>query len=138
MEHLELRLDGAIKRLNPGPLKSDTGVLVPIESFAFAVGAEAKEIDGRWAVCKEDLCIFVEDDPKATLDIEGVVYASLSDFGDSLGLSWRVRDTSLAVNRNGLGQRQPSFVLPDLFTGELVSVESFYGKKTAFFMWASW
>ena len=145
MRHLELRIDGTITRLDPGPLESDTELLVPIETFAVAVDAEAKEIDGRWAVCRGDLCTFVDADPQQTVDIEGVVYASLSSFGDSLGLGWSVTDNGLSVTTDGSktsglnpGQRPPSFVLPDLFTGEQVSMEDYYGRKTAFFMWASW
>ena len=38
----------------------------------------------------------------------------------------------------GIGQVPPAFTLPDLYTGELVSLGDFHGKKTAFFMWASW
>jgi hypothetical protein len=32
----------------------------------------------------------------------------------------------------------PAFELPDLYTGELVSSASFVGRKTFFYMWASW
>ena len=37
-----------------------------------------------------------------------------------------------------IGQVPPAFILPDLFTGEMISSSDFLGKKTAFFMWASW
>ncbi len=37
-----------------------------------------------------------------------------------------------------IGQVPPAFILPDLYTGEQVSLGDFLGKKTAFFMWASW
>ncbi len=37
-----------------------------------------------------------------------------------------------------IGQVPPAFTLPDLFTGEMISSSDFRGKKTAFFMWASW
>lgn len=37
-----------------------------------------------------------------------------------------------------IGQVPPAFILPDLYTGELISSSDFRGKKTAFFMWASW
>ena len=37
-----------------------------------------------------------------------------------------------------IGQAPPEFTLPDLFTGEMISSGDFRGKKTAFFMWASW
>ena len=38
----------------------------------------------------------------------------------------------------GIGHAPPSFTLPDLYTGELISLSGFRGKKTVFFMWASW
>ena len=37
-----------------------------------------------------------------------------------------------------IGHAPPAFTLPDLFTGEQVFLSDFLGKKTAFFMWASW
>lgn len=44
-------------------------------------------------------------------------------------------DTAIGL---GIGQAPPAFTLPDLFTGEMISSGDFLGKKTAFFMWASW
>ena len=37
-----------------------------------------------------------------------------------------------------IGHMPPAFTLPDLYTGEMISSSDFLGKKTAFFMWASW
>lgn len=37
-----------------------------------------------------------------------------------------------------IGHAPPAFTLPDLFTGKMISSSDFFGKKTAFFMWASW
>ena len=37
-----------------------------------------------------------------------------------------------------IGHAPPAFTLPDLYTGKLISSSDFLGKKTAFFMWASW
>ena len=37
-----------------------------------------------------------------------------------------------------IGQVPPAFTLPDLYSGEMISSGDFRGKKTAFFMWASW
>lgn len=44
-------------------------------------------------------------------------------------------DTAVGL---GIGHAPPAFTLPDLYSGELVSLSDFRGKKTAFFMWASW
>ena len=37
-----------------------------------------------------------------------------------------------------IGHAPPAFTLPDLYSGEMISSSDFRGKKTAFFMWASW
>ena len=37
-----------------------------------------------------------------------------------------------------IGHTPPAFTLPDLYSGEMISSSDFRGKKTAFFMWASW
>ncbi len=37
-----------------------------------------------------------------------------------------------------IGHAPPAFTLPDLYSGEMISSSGFRGKKTAFFMWASW
>ena len=37
-----------------------------------------------------------------------------------------------------IGHAPPAFTLPDLYSGEMISLSDFLGKKTAFFMWASW
>ena len=38
----------------------------------------------------------------------------------------------------GIGARPPDFTLPDLYTGELVSLSDYRGRKAVFYMWASW
>ena len=37
-----------------------------------------------------------------------------------------------------IGHAPPAFTLPDLYSGEMISSSDFLGKKTVFFMWASW
>ena len=37
-----------------------------------------------------------------------------------------------------IGHAPPAFILPDLYSGEMISSSDFRGKKTVFFMWASW
>lgn len=37
-----------------------------------------------------------------------------------------------------IGHMPPAFTLSDLYSGEMISSSDFLGKKTAFFMWASW
>ena len=51
-------------------------------------------------------------------------------FGEEL-----LDDTAVGL---GIGHTPPAFTLPDLYSGELISLSDFRGKKTVFFMWASW
>ena len=109
------------------------------------MGAEAKDLDGsgRLAVCKGDLCIPLSDEQTPSFD--GEVYADLSAFGDALGLQWQLSDSVLTIITSeaapiGLaaGARPPAFALPDLYTGALVSSTDYAGRKTVFYLWASW
>ncbi len=38
----------------------------------------------------------------------------------------------------GIGDKPPAISLPDLFEGDLVTSDEFIGKRTVFFVWASW
>ena len=56
----------------------------------------------------------------------------LSGEGSVKTLEPELNDVGLSIGH------APAFILPDLYTGELVSLSDFRGQKTAFFMWASW
>ena len=116
-------------------------------AFCEAVGAEAKTLPGggQLAVCKGDLCIPLNVGKTETVSIDEITYAPLTAFGEPLGLLWQteadtLRVTSGAGERTGLGigDRPPDFTLPDLYTGEPVSLSDYRGKKAVFYMWASW
>ena len=73
------------------------------------------------------------------------MFAYLSAFGKELGLQWQLADATLTVRTEGrvvtglgVGSRPPVFELPDLSTGSTVSSADYVGKKTVFFVWASW
>ena len=121
-------------------------VYVPLESFSREIGAEAKTVDGDglWAVCKADICVPL-DSSSDTTTYEGTLFANLDAFVEPMGYRWMVAGDILKVISAssdmpgmGVGQLPPSFVLPDLFTGQSISNREFLGKKAVFFMWASW
>ena len=143
MQILELFVDGQPAPLKPGPRLDQSEVLVPVHAFSGAVGAEAKFLDGsrQLAVCKGDLCVPV----LADISIDGEAYAPLPDLAEPLGFSWVVEGEVLRVSTGrealsglGIGSHPPEFTLPDLHTGEMVSLRQYRGKKAVFYMWASW
>ncbi len=148
MQTLTVILDGQPVPLTPGPRLDRDNVLVPLYTFAEAVGAEAKTLDnnGPLAVCKEDLCIPLNTGEEVTVSINGTLYAPLDAFGEPLGLRWQREDGVLRVTTAGkgeqsglgMGSRPPEFTLPDLYSGDPVSTSDYRGKKTVFYMWASW
>lgn len=156
METLTLVVDGEEVVLTQSPRRECSNrdsptreggdrVLVPVHAFSEALGAEAKDLNGNGslAVCKADLCIPLSEEE--TVSIEGEVFAYLSAFGKELGLQWQLADATLTVRTEGrvatglaVGSRPPVFELPDLSTGSTVSSADYVGKKTVFFVWASW
>ena len=118
-------------------------VWLPASSFARAVGAEFKKMPegGPWAVCRGDLCIALEAGDLRAEDS----WLTLEAVAEPLQLSFLIEGQALLVTNGekaerglGVGQVPPAFELPDLYTGELVSSASFAGRKTFFYMWASW
>ena len=143
MQLLEMQLDGRSFELQP-PARLEGEVLwVPGEVFGQAIGAECKQVDGQWAMCRGDLCIPL--DALQMKDLHDGLFVRLDAFAEPLDLRWSVEHGLLSVSHGqrgdgglGVGQTPPAFELPDLFSGELVSSASFRGKKTFFYMWASW
>lgn len=146
MDRLRFRVDGEAVVSVLAPFRSGTAVLVPLDRFAEAVRAEVQDIGsgGNIALCRGDRCVPVE--AGARREIDGSVYVDLAALGEALGLAWTMDEKELRVDTKeaqdseeiGVGRKAPGFTLPDMFTGEPVSTESFLRRKTVFFMWASW
>lgn len=145
MRVLKLHLDGRPAPLTPAPRLEKGEVLVPLHAFCEAVGAEAKTLPDseQVAVCKGDLCIPLRQ--AETVSIDRVTYAPLAAFGEALRLRWQAEGDTLRVTSGagdriglGIGARPPDFTLPDLYTGESVSLSDYRGRKAVFYVWASW
>lgn len=146
MSTLLLSVDG--KPSSVQALLQEGAVFVALDAFCQRVNAEAKilEAGGPLAVCREDLCIpLTGSDTQDTVTVDGVLFGRLEAFGEPLGLSWTVANGTLLVVTEqtmsvglGIGQKPPTFVLPDLYDGAPVAVDDYRGKKTVFYMWASW
>lgn len=122
-------------------------IYVALDAFCALVNAEAKtlESNGPLAVCRDDLCIPLNVSGETdTLEFEGVLFGRLAAFAEPLGLSWKLDAQVLRVNTGqkteglSIGQTPPAFTLPDLYSGEAVALSDYRGKKTVFYMWASW
>lgn len=121
-------------------------VLAPVAVLCDALGAEYKRLDGldHPAVCRGDLCIPLDAVTEDTRDVDGLVHVWVDSISDPLGLSVTVDEREVTVMTTqpkeglGAGDRPPAFTLPDLFTGETVSTSDYAGRKTVYYMWASW
>lgn len=145
MADLDVSIDGEKVGI-PAVVQGDE-VFVALDTFCKAVNAEAKtlEANGPLAVCRDDLCIPLNvSGTEDTVTVEGVLFGRLAAFGDPLGLKWTQNNGSLVVTSGqaasglGIGNTPPPFTLPDLYSGEAVSLSDYRGKKTVFYMWASW
>ena len=144
---LKLYIDNRLVSLVPEPRLKKGDALVPLHAFSKTVGAEVKNIDdsGGLTICKGDICIPIDVSNTNIVSINDVIYAPIATFAEPLGLRWQMKDDALRVTSSAaehiglsIGDRPPDFTLPDLYTGESVSLKDYYGKKTVFFMWASW
>jgi hypothetical protein len=147
MTNLKLYIDRKPVFVAPLPRLKNGEVLVPLRVFSQIAGAEVKSLEdnGKLFICRDDRCIPLDDSRTKSISIAGDIYVPLTAFANPLGLSWHTDKDTLWVNSsvredNGLdiGVRAPDFTLPDLYTGELVSLRNYLGQKTVFFMWASW
>jgi len=141
MQDIEVILDDQPVALKPAVRLNGNDVWVPARALSEVIGAEVKKVNGQWALCKGDLCILLAADKSE----DGDVFIELADVAEPLGLNWEIEAQTLhltwgqAVEAGlGIGQRPPEFTLPDLYTGEPVSLSAYRGKKTVFYMWASW
>ena len=143
MLELDASMAGQPLSWTAAALLDEGRVWIPVDLFSAAVGAQVKIPEGldQLALCRGDLCIPLGQ----TRTIEGTVYAPLEDVAQPLGVRGQVVGDALVLSQGlderpglGVGDRPPSFALPDLYSGETVALEDFAGKRTAFYMWASW
>jgi hypothetical protein len=155
---LKLNINRKPVSLTPAPRLKNGEALVPLQTFSKVIGAEVKTIEAgkKFSVCKGDICILLDVSSEDVVSINDVVYFSLAAFAEPLGLQWRIEDDTLKVispampplNKEGtersenlglgIGAHPPDFTLADIYTEDLVSLKDYLGKKTVFFMWASW
>ena len=144
MTRIDVEIDGS--PLEPGYVDGDR-ILVPLESFCQAVGAKIKMLDGldSAAVCRGDLCIQLNaGEAVDTKHIERIEYVYVDLLKDALNLhiqqAGEVTMIATTEAKRGLnpGDMPPEFTLPDLYSGDPVTSSTFLGRKTVFYMWASW
>ena len=143
MQCLELLIDGRSSVLAPGPRLEREKVLVPVHAFSAVLGAQVRVLVGseQLAFCLGDLCVPILEE----ISLEGERFTPLAELAEALGLGWRLEGQILQVRTDGdrdtglgIGMHPPAFELPDLHTGEPVSLHDYKGKKAVFYMWASW
>jgi len=141
---LKTLVDGRVAKLDARIIEG--APWVASEVFARLLDVEFKKLDGGpWAICRDDLCIALgEGDWR---EIDGAKWMALAAVAEPLQLDYsvengilRLTNGAVVVSNSGfaVGQSPPAFSLPDLYTGERVSSASYRGKKTFFYMWASW
>jgi hypothetical protein len=146
MKELQLVLDG--ESLGLMPLRDGDRILVPAEAFAASVGAEMKRLteQGPLSICRGDLCIPLDRDGAETVEVNGTIYAPIEAFAGPLELQWTTSSDRLQVwsaarsaeEGSGVGDLAPDIELPGLLSTERVSLSQFRGRRTVFFVWASW
>jgi hypothetical protein len=138
MYGVKLTLNGKEVDLSPEPILKDGIVLVPLESFSQQVGAEVKRLkdEGKMTICKGDVCVplRVGDEVGGVTFINGAAYCPLSAF---MALTEGAPKASAKMDR-GTNDLAYDFILPDITTGQMVSLKDFRGVKTLVFCWASW
>lgn len=144
-------IDGEPVRLSPPPVIRNGTLWVPLYPLCQRVGAHVRELGEEGIlVCRGDRCAPLTGDDE-TLTVDGVLFAPLRDIADPLGLSYRPQgDSVFHLDAGGgevgaygraapaVGEKAPPFTLPEVRTGKPISLESYRGKKTLIFAWASW
>jgi len=138
MYGVRLTLNGREVDLSPEPILRDGVVLVPLEPLSRQIGAEVEHLkdEGKVAVCKGDVCVplRIGDEIGDVTFINGAAYGPLSAF---MALTEGAPKVSAKVGR-GMNDLAYDFTLPDITTGQMVSLRDFRGVKTLVFCWASW
>lgn len=149
----ELILNGEPVNLSPASVVRDDALWVPLEAFCQKIGAhiEYPEGEGRVVVCRGDLCVPLTVGEE-TVVIDNLTFAPLTAITEPLDLRYELAEEADLVYLTDrrqeveskapaapiVGQKMPDLSLPDVFTGQLISLQDFLGKKTLIFAWASW
>ena len=122
-------------------------LLLPLANCAEALGAEIKSVPGleRPALCQGDLCIPLDAGGRTdTHEVDGVTYVYTDFIEEAMGYhvqsgkdGWLLTKDSASTGGNP-GDLPPAFTLPDMRSGDPVSVSDYLGRKVVFYMWASW
>ena len=95
--------------------------------------------DGRWALCRDELCAPLgagqRNEADGHLALEGLC-AALDMEAVEAGGAWLLRPRR--APGLGAGMRPPGFSLPELDGGAERSPAHFHGRRAVFYMWASW
>lgn len=143
-----LRIDGDPVRLSPPPLIRNDMVWVPLEALCAEIGAYTEEISekDRFLVCQDDRCVPVQRG-EDTMMVDDVTYVPLPSVATPFGLNYEYTDAGIRMSTQEtqhreatftVGEEAPTFTLPDVRTGESISLEDYRGTKTLIFAWASW
>lgn len=143
-----LVIDGNPVRVSPSPLTRNDIIWVPLEALCTEIGAYTEVVaeKDRLLVCQGDRCVPLKRGEN-TMVVDDVTYAPLDSIATPLGLTYEHTDAGSANVPQDLppqeasptvGAKAPIFTLPDVRTGEMISLEEYRGKKTLVFAWASW
>ena len=125
----------------------DGRLLLPVDLSAKAIGAEVKSVDGleHPALCQGDLCIPLNVAGRIDVrEVDGVSFIYADVFEEPMGYRVETREDGVVLAKDtntsgiGPGDTPPNFSLPDMRSGNSVSVTDFVGQKVVFYMWASW
>jgi hypothetical protein len=141
-----VRVDGRGVEMQPPPIVEGGDVFVTLESFAKAVGLEAKVVaENRLVVlCNDVTCIPVPLKPGWVREIEGTKRVSLRALAEAAGYAVSVDAGGIDISTKTVapaklaeGSMLPDVTLTDL-EGKPVHTSDFIGKRILICTWASW
>lgn len=138
MQAKEIRLEDG-RKVGGAAWRDGVCWLAP-ETVQDLLGGYARRLDdGRWALCRDELCAPLADGQRneadGTLALEGLCAALDMEVVEADG-DWLLRPRS--APGLGVGMRPPGFSLPELDGSAERSPAHFHGRRAVFYMWASW
>lgn len=141
-----IRIDGRTIEMDPPPIVQGDDAFVTLDSFAEAIGLEAKIVaEDRLAVlCNDAVCIPVQLGGEKSRTIDGVLRVSLRALAESTGHSLAISADRIELSHSpkprgtlAVGETLPNVILTDL-DGNPVHTADFLGKRILICTWASW